>query len=111
MKNEVDQHEFGQYLTGRATHAIERVGRNTPSSDSEKRCVSYEAGEPISARRNGVRQASTSWDRCARAVGCVHRLTVPRPLDCIALPFGGSCIFTRMIRSLGHGSIPGHRTK
>ena len=94
-----------------AKGAPKRSGGGTPSSDSEKRWVSHEASEPISARRNGVRQASTAWNRCARAVGGVHWLTVPRPLDCVALTFGGNRIFTRIIRSLGHGSIPGHRTK
>jgi hypothetical protein len=99
------------FVKDTAKGAPKRSGGGTPSSESEKRWVSHEAGESISARRNGVRQASTAWGRCARAVGGVHWLTVPRPLDCIALPFGGNRIFTRIIRSLGHGSIPGHRTR
>jgi hypothetical protein len=95
MKSEVDQHGLGQPLTGRVIHAVERVGRSTPSSDSEKRCVSHEA----------------SWDGRTRAIGYVYRLTVPRSRDCFALPTLGSCIFTRTIRSSGDGLIPGHRTK
>jgi hypothetical protein len=73
MKSEPDYNGCGQPLTGRAKHAVEQVGGNAPSSDSEIRCVSHEAargsqsgayrlttiratGRTVSPYRSGIKQ-------------------------------------------------------